>query len=104
MSKLTRLLYSSRVIGSPFTSPKDRGPSAMASNTCVSASTHNKPNEIISNQRIGAVLLLIFSIIPIGNLPQNLNRRCTVCLVNRPEQRSEEHTSELQSRGHLVCR
>src|SRR5207253_4660071 len=23
---------------------------------------------------------------------------------NDPEQRSEEHTSELQSRGHLVCR
>src|SRR5437870_13243680 len=24
--------------------------------------------------------------------------------VPRPETRSEEHTSELQSRGHLVCR
>src|SRR5690625_7000519 len=25
-------------------------------------------------------------------------------IENRPFQRSEEHTSELQSRGHLVCR
>src|SRR5690625_2696461 len=24
--------------------------------------------------------------------------------LNRPRKRSEEHTSELQSRGHLVCR
>src|SRR5690625_6442986 len=37
----------------------------------------------------------------------------TVCIVSdiraipsfcRPDHRSEEHTSELQSRGHLVCR
>src|SRR5690625_5735695 len=26
------------------------------------------------------------------------------CGIGRPESRSEEHTSELQSRGHLVCR
>src|SRR5690625_5519594 len=35
---------------------------------------------------------LIFSYTPIGHiLPENIKR-------------SEEHTSELQSRGHLVCR
>src|SRR5439155_23817864 len=28
----------------------------------------------------------------------------TLCSGGRPDQRSEEHTSELQSRGHLVCR
>src|SRR5439155_23867661 len=26
------------------------------------------------------------------------------CVQARPQRRSEEHTSELQSRGHLVCR
>src|SRR5439155_12128310 len=28
----------------------------------------------------------------------------TLCLTNSAAIRSEEHTSELQSRGHLVCR
>src|SRR5207253_6847338 len=30
------------------------------------------------------------------------SRRCT--FARSPSRRSEEHTSELQSRGHLVCR
>src|SRR5690625_6092749 len=30
--------------------------------------------------------------------------RVNKCTVNAPGPRSEEHTSELQSRGHLVCR
>src|SRR5215208_5533168 len=34
--------------------------------------------------------------------PQHLGRRGL--LLQRLAQRSEEHTSELQSRGHLVCR
>src|SRR5690625_6857267 len=29
---------------------------------------------------------------------------CWACDPGPPEARSEEHTSELQSRGHLVCR
>src|SRR5437870_9869920 len=29
---------------------------------------------------------------------------CTPAVAERPGPRSEEHTSELQSRGHLVCR
>src|SRR5439155_24823333 len=33
-------------------------------------------------------------------LPRHLRRRAAQC----PPGRSEEHTSELQSRGHLVCR
>src|SRR5690625_6172648 len=41
-----------------------------------------------------------------------INRRCAVMMLPVPEyqsrlcgiMRSEEHTSELQSRGHLVCR
>src|SRR6266702_7975330 len=36
------------------------------------------------------------------------HRRCpSICDIryqSRPRRRSEEHTSELQSRGHLVCR
>src|SRR5690625_5682906 len=32
-------------------------------------------------------------------------RRSSIrALVHEPKKRSEEHTSELQSRGHLVCR
>src|SRR5690625_6699210 len=33
-------------------------------------------------------------------------RRVALCklLLEQPDLRSEEHTSELQSRGHLVCR
>src|SRR5207253_10627340 len=34
----------------------------------------------------------------------HLCRHLQVRLAHRPENRSEEHTSELQSRGHLVCR
>src|SRR5439155_15029387 len=30
--------------------------------------------------------------------------RAAACAAARPAHRSEEHTSELQSRGHLVCR
>src|SRR5207253_3519364 len=30
--------------------------------------------------------------------------RCAFLHLNTEEERSEEHTSELQSRGHLVCR
>src|SRR5690625_6518819 len=30
--------------------------------------------------------------------------RYTAARIDLPDQRSEEHTSELQSRGHLVCR
>src|SRR5439155_19252475 len=38
--------------------------------------------------------------------PARARRRGRPRLVRaaRPDQRSEEHTSELQSRGHLVCR
>src|SRR5690625_6022012 len=37
----------------------------------------------------------------------DINRTCpmsTLPLLGQEEARSEEHTSELQSRGHLVCR
>src|SRR5690625_1086419 len=37
-------------------------------------------------------------------LAQALKERHTVALADFDLQRSEEHTSELQSRGHLVCR
>src|SRR5215510_15364362 len=30
--------------------------------------------------------------------------RGAMCRIRKPPRRSEEHTSELQSRGHLVCR
>src|SRR5437870_10803556 len=33
-----------------------------------------------------------------------LHKRRPLCLMTSPRWRSEEHTSELQSRGHLVCR
>src|SRR5690625_129231 len=32
------------------------------------------------------------------------HRELVYLIVGRPIRRSEEHTSELQSRGHLVCR
>src|SRR5207253_6893039 len=35
--------------------------------------------------------------------PQELSQGC-LRILRLLEQRSEEHTSELQSRGHLVCR
>src|SRR5437870_10436883 len=36
--------------------------------------------------------------------PSVLNPNLAPAHVREPNQRSEEHTSELQSRGHLVCR
>src|SRR5439155_20798193 len=36
--------------------------------------------------------------------PARPGRRQRVALLSAGEDRSEEHTSELQSRGHLVCR
>src|SRR5690625_8007670 len=33
-----------------------------------------------------------------------LGKKCVNGLISAPMPRSEEHTSELQSRGHLVCR
>src|SRR5207253_8081645 len=38
-----------------------------------------------------------------GSLHTRMAGQCRRCLVPVPV-RSEEHTSELQSRGHLVCR
>src|SRR5439155_18334765 len=38
------------------------------------------------------------------NSPGSHDRREPLALVHRSRGRSEEHTSELQSRGHLVCR
>src|SRR5690625_6259983 len=34
----------------------------------------------------------------------HLNPSDSIILFDEPDVRSEEHTSELQSRGHLVCR
>src|SRR5437870_10461314 len=43
---------------------------------------------------------------PIPFAPRKLNPPCRMPSIRGalPERRSEEHTSELQSRGHLVCR
>src|SRR3989442_4755611 len=35
---------------------------------------------------------------------QRRRERSRICRRDRPRRRSEEHTSELQSRPHLVCR
>src|SRR5207253_8091070 len=41
----------------------------------------------------------------LANLDPPAAQRVSDFVLNRlPEKRSEEHTSELQSRGHLVCR
>src|SRR5690554_7379932 len=37
-------------------------------------------------------------------IDESLGERWTIGSIPREEQRSEEHTSELQSRPHLVCR
>src|SRR5690625_5712504 len=57
------------------------------------------------------ITLMRFTILKYGALPANLAGKAktmvqtiaiTFCLL--PFERSEEHTSELQSRGHLACR
>src|SRR5439155_12589558 len=40
----------------------------------------------------------------LSNPPETLRPFLESAQVGREERRSEEHTSELQSRGHLVCR
>src|SRR5207253_5941514 len=40
----------------------------------------------------------------VGGLPERMNLELIEPLRNLFKDRSEEHTSELQSRGHLVCR
>src|SRR5439155_24770822 len=47
-------------------------------------------------------LLTQFVITPMSRLPKSYWPSPSV-LHTSPEPRSEEHTSELQSRGHLVC-
>src|SRR5437870_13189218 len=50
--------------------------------------------------------LPIFTAIPVGGTApgRSVIFKATVTDPNPGDQRSEEHTSELQSRGHLVCR
>src|SRR5439155_21287982 len=63
-----------------------------------------------AEHRGAALERLRLRVLPDRNLgdPESLARLRGVAAVPGPrggqEQRSEEHTSELQSRGHLVCR
>src|SRR3712207_7882572 len=41
---------------------------------------------------------------PVHVVQADLNRRSVNVTIELPERRSEEHTSELQSRQYLVCR
>src|SRR5690625_5430252 len=55
------------------------------------------------------LLVLLIALIGVGNLLSAIAPDFTVLasarfLAGLPHGRSEEHTSELQSRGHLVCR
>src|SRR3712207_8005339 len=44
------------------------------------------------------------STIPLWQVPRNVYRQCLVSMTELLHRRSEEHTSELQSRQYLVCR
>src|SRR5690625_5340385 len=50
----------------------------------------------------------VFEVVTLGNFLASLVQRVVdflpVDLADNVKRRSEEHTSELQSRGHLVCR
>src|SRR5437660_5736121 len=49
--------------------------------------------------------LSLHDALPISIAPHRpLGQVCIVTQLQQPADRSEEHTSELQSRGHLVCR
>src|SRR5439155_26455708 len=50
---------------------------------------------------IGVVQVLQAELLPVTQQPQEISGVVPAMSV---EYRSEEHTSELQSRGHLVCR
>src|SRR5690625_7234600 len=56
---------------------------------------------VMENGRViehGAVLDLF------SNPKHQVTKRFVEQVMGKPDERSEEHTSELQSRGHLVCR
>src|SRR5437870_11276431 len=64
----------------------------------------------IVRRRKWRVLLGVFTCLILGTAylvlsgPQYESTAAVLVLKKRLETRSEEHTSELQSRGHLVCR
>src|SRR5439155_8597202 len=70
-------------------SPREMTPAAVATKTIVLATTNGTP-ALVAAQGGDPVLV---------GAPANFR-----ALVERGSSRSEEHTSELQSRGHLVCR
>src|SRR5690625_6265852 len=59
------------------------------------------PEELIAAAHAGCFNMALSNMLTeAGFDPSELKTKATVTIVNR----SEEHTSELQSRGHLVCR
>src|SRR5207253_4377482 len=60
---------------------------ALASGNVMSLDC-TKPDRFLSN---------------VASVAEHLYPKPKVLILNYPHNRSEEHTSELQSRGHLVC-
>src|SRR2546422_2309238 len=57
------------------------------------------PISVAAGRAMGFVFTIVSSLVPLAILIT-----CTAALVYIQSRRSEEHTSELQSRLHLVCR
>src|SRR5690625_6478351 len=86
------------VVYSPFDGIS-RG--VISSLKAVGYGTDNKPMPIVTGQ--DAELSSIKSIIA-GEQTQTIFKDTRELAKKAVDMRSEEHTSELQSRGHLVCR
>src|SRR5699024_12026401 len=74
---------------------------SMMSSTIMTDLPSTSPMIFITSASFGLGLRL--SIMPIGALRRSAIRRARTT-YGRPSERSEEHTSELQSRFDLVCR
>src|SRR2546425_6555690 len=72
--------------------------------TTLFRSSHEIETELVcSNIYFGATSTRLFVGHPVSSVP--ISRvRCSKCPGGSPAERSEEHTSELQSLAYLVCR